>query len=298
MDQIVYIHGVVPPGTRDHTDDYAALHKGLTAELVRRGQPALPDFDDSVTVEWGYAHPKAGDTAVLAKAQQVIAERVDAVTPTDRTSFGSLLFAPAIEPVRDLLQHAWADLVYYVSEKGKARVRDVVWGRLLDAADPDAPLDLTVIGHSAGSLIAVDFLFWLFSGERDEAAFRAMGIDPAKVAAAREHWRVRRLVTLGSPIAPLAIRSVAVTDLLAAGKRMDLRDLGFGRPAHAGADPVWLNVWDRHDVLAYPVAPFYGHGRVVDLYPDHSDSLLGAHMAYWRARSVHRVLADRWDDRG
>ena len=220
---------------------------------------------------------------------------VNAATLSDRTSFSALLLAPAIEPVRGLIQHTWADIVHYVSEKGKARIRNVVWGRMLELIDPHEPTDLTVIGHSAGSLIAVDLLFWLFSHQRDDPAeLRAMGLDPDEVEAAHTNWRVRRLVTFGSPIAALLIRSTAVTDILADDGTLDAADLGLATRCHDGRMPLWLNVWDRHDVLAYPVEPFYTGAEIHDLYPDHSDSLLGSHEAYWHADRVHRIVAEAW----
>ena len=295
MERVVYIHGVVPQGAVDHTTSYRAFRDGLSSRLDAEGHDALPPLADSVTVEWGFPHPLAGDTASLARAQEVITRRVDAATPSDRTSFSALLFAPAIEPVRGLIQHTWADIVHYVSEKGKARIRNVVWGRMLELIDPHEPTDLTVIGHSAGSLIAVDLLFWLFSHQRDDPdELRAMGLDPDEVEAAHTTWRVRRLVTFGSPIAALLIRSTAVTDILAADGTLDAADLGLGTRCHDGQMPLWLNVWDRHDVLAYPVEPFYTGAEIHDLYPDHSDSLLGSHEAYWHADRVHRVIADAW----
>ena len=73
------------------------------------------------------------------------------------------------------------------------------------------------------------------------------------------------------------------------------RDLGLNRLTHAGGDPRWLNVWDRHDVLSYPVRPFCHGGEIVDIYPDHSDSLLGSHEAYWTSPAVHRRLAEEWE---
>lgn len=296
MHTVVYVHGVVPLRGGDHTADYAAFRDGVSEALARMGGAPLPELEDSVTVEWGWAHPLAGSTAALAQAQEVIAARVAAVTPPDATSFGNLLFAPAIAPVRGLIQHTWADIVYLTSERGKARVRHAVWGAVLAQADPRRRLDLTVVGHSAGSLIAHDLLFWLFSGQRDgrDEALREFGLDPADVEAARANWRLRRLVTIGSPIAPLLVRSPAVADLVAAGGTLDAADLGLTRPSHDGRDPVWLNVWDRHDVLSWPVEPFYRGGRIEDLYPDGSDSLLASHEAYWTSAVVHRLLARRW----
>lgn len=296
MEEIVYVHGVVAPRRRSHDADYRSLRDGLSAQLRRRGHDELPPLAASVRVEWGYDHPAAGDTALLARAQALVADRVAAATPRDRTSWRDLPFARAVTPVRELVANAWADLVYYTSEDGKAKVREVVWGQVLRRARPDQPVDLTLVGHSAGSLIVVDFLFWLFSGQRDDADVARMGLDPREVRAAREHWRVRRLVTLGSPLTPLMVRSVHVTAVLAGGGRLDLADLGMDRPAHDGHAPTWCNVWDRHDVLAFPVAPFWTGGRVVDLYPDHSDALVSSHEAYWRSERVHAALAERWDD--
>ncbi|MDH4118388.1 MAG: hypothetical protein OEX04_13855 [Acidimicrobiia bacterium] len=294
MDKLVYIHGVSPRGVTSHRNDYQAFHNGVSAELGRLGRGGLPAFGSAALVEWGTTNSKAGVTAKLAKAQAVIADRVDKATPPDRTSFGHLVFAPAIEPVRKLVGEAWADLTYYVSEKGKIEVRSVVWQRILERVGPENPADLTVIGHSAGSLIAIDFLFWLFSNKRDTEELSEFGIDPADASAAAANWRVRRIVTFGSPIAALMVRSPEVAAILAGNGTLDARSLGLGRKAHDGSTPVWLNLWDRHDVLSFPVAPFYTGANVVDLYPDHSDSLLGSHEGYWRSSSVHRQVAERW----
>jgi len=294
MEFFVYIHGVVSDLERrsDHSVEYRTLHEGISGELVARGHQPLPPFEEAVGVEWGFDVSRAGDTAHLARAQRVIWEGVDAATPRDLTGLGSLLFAPAVGPVRDLVAIAWADLAYYISEHGKGLVRSLIWQEIISRVGADVPADLTVVGHSAGSLIAHDFLFWLFSGDRDQST--APGLTGDLLDAARANWRLRRLVTLGSPLAPLAVRSPAVAALLAGGTRIDSEKIGLGRPDHFGREPVWLNVWDRHDALSYPVAPFYEGRNVVDLYPDHSDSLLSSHNAYWTSARVHRILADNW----
>ena len=301
MEQYVYIHGVVAEQERPvkHTKQYEAIRNGIDRELRKRDGDPLPAIGDSVTVEWGWDTPDAGETRTLAIAQGVIADRVKTATPRDRTGFTSLVFAPAVQPVRDLIMFGWSDIVYYVGKRGKRRVRSLVWNQILEQIDTDQNVDLTIICHSAGTLIAHDFLYWVFSGDRDDPdEIVEQGIDPSKVAAASRNWRVRRLVTFGSPISPLMVRSAHVTDKMAASPsaRLDATKLGLGRSAHSGETPVWLNVWDRHDVLSYPVRPFYAGANIVDLYPDHSDSLRNSHKAYWTASSVHHDLAEHWND--
>jgi len=296
LETVVYIHGVVGERVRErtHRGQYAAMHAGLESNGV-----VLPPFDEAVEIEWGWDTESAGETAMLEVAQQAIQERIDEATPRDRTSLSSLLFAPAIDPVRMLLTLAWSDLIYYVGEKGKKRTRDVVWGEIFRKIGVDWTTDITIIAHSAGSLIAVDFLYWLFSGNRDPEMTAMYDLpDEVAIEKARDNWRVRRFVTFGSPIAPLLVRSADVVDTLAGPGRptLSVEPLGLARQCHDEHDPIWLNVWDRHDVLSYPVEPFYSGGKIIDLYPDVSDSLLGAHDAYFESAGVHKMLADHWND--
>jgi hypothetical protein len=296
VETVVYIHGVVGERrrTQSHRTQYQAMHLGLEEYGA-----TLPSFSEAIQVEWGWDTTHAGATRSLGKAQRVIYDRVKAAAPRDRTGLGSLIFAPAVDPVRDLLTLGWSDIIYYVGSAGKERTRNVVWGEVFRHIGADWQTDITLITHSAGTLIAHDFLFWLFSGERDEE-LQKLDIMPGTddVAMARQNWRIRRFITLGSPLAPTLVRSGELVDTLAArgSQKISMAPLGLAQRTHSGSDPVWLNVWDRHDVLSYPVAPFYTDGKVMDLYPDHSDSLLGAHDAYFESRSVQRLLAEHWGD--
>ena len=110
--------------------------------------------------------------------------------------------------------------------------------------------------------------------------------------AARQNWKVRRFVTLGSPLAPFTVRAPALADKIAR------EDPPWLEPADLGlsGNSLWLNVWDRHDVISYPLAGLYAHnGRVLDLYPDHSDDLRHAHGAFWDSDDVFDMLAQNWD---
>ncbi len=115
---------------------------------------------------------------------------------------------------------------------------------------------------------------------------------------AEANWRLRRLVTMGSPLGPLLVRMPGFVQRLAhqPAPWLDPTDIGLGVQAHSGALPLWLNVWDRHDIVSYPVSGIYGGGdRIRDLYPDISDWPPKAHTRYWKSRKVHRALARFWD---
>ena len=174
------------------------------------------------------------------------------------------------------------------------------------------PISLTLIGHSAGSVVAFDFLFYLFFTNPGN---RHRYIDPARPGATgamnelkklrslaqRDRLRIRRLITFGSPITPLACRSDSVLQLLADNRQLDPAQYGLDRNP-PGFDrltgPRWINLWDKDDAIAWPVEPLMkSTGRappVEDIYVDVSDSTLSAHEAYWRSSRVHKVIAEHW----
>lgn len=285
---LVFIHGLVPEPTRNHTPEYRAIHDGLTGHGVD-----LPPFDgeDVVKVElWWAAGSEAAETSNLAAAQRNLAATLSREVPIrDRLTAGLM------GGLRDLLQYAWADAFFYTSEDGETRTRDDVWKQILYGVPSDDDVDLTIICHSGGTLVAHDFLFYLFSEDRQAA--RAAYVDADRWVNAEQRWRIKRLVTMGSPLAPLMVRSTALVDKFAADPqfRLDLSKLGFDRGTHGGSDCRWLNVWDVHDILSFPVAGMYGGDpRVRDLYPDVGDWPATAHDKYWFENRAHRLLADNW----
>jgi hypothetical protein len=285
-DVFVYIHGVVGRSAGPHRKEYRATQRGLAAAGV-----AVPSVDDSVQVEWGWPTPAARKTGELAIAQERLAMAI-AQSPG-----GDHLTGFLVDPLRELIQYAWADLVYYATPEGEYHARHDVWSQILDLAPTDEVVDLTIISHSLGTLIAHDFLFHLFSGKR-RAQRRAVCGTEELWDIAEANWRLRRLVTLGSPFGPLTIRRAGFVEMLTSqsGPWLDPADIGLDRAAHSGAAPIWLNVWDRHDISSFPVAGIYDAGdRVRDLYPDHSDWPPRAPGRYWKSRKVHKALAEFWN---
>lgn len=286
-DVVVYIHGLVPREPFPHTERYRSFHDGLRARGV-----SLPEFDtpDVIETEFWWSHDGELLTGDLARAQETIGALVP--TGVHRTD---LLTGGLMRGVRELVQYTWADAFYYTSPDGERRTRADLWNQILRAVPHDEAVDLTVVAHSGGALVAVDFLFYLFSGEREDA--RTEYAEADRWRSAEDRWRIDRLVTMGSPLAPLVVRSVDLVDRFAnePGFRLDPASIGFERRTHGGRAPRWLNVWDVHDILSFPVAKLYGDDlRVRDLYPDVGDWPGSVHGRYWTAEGAHRMVAAHW----
>lgn len=288
-DVVVYIHGLVSNIDRSHRHEYEAIHEGVRSYGID-----LPDLDgpDVIEVElWWDADLPYSRTANLAAAQRAIKRAAGSEVPArDR------LTAPLMRGVRELVQYAWADAFFYTSEDGEKRTREDVWKQILYGVAHDEEVDLSIVCHSGGTLVAHDFLFYLFSNDREVS--RTEYVDGDVWAEAEARWRIRRLVTMGSPLAPLMVRSTSLVDKFASdpGFRLDIAKLGFDRGTHAGADSRWLNLWDVHDMLSYPLAGLYGDdSRIRDLFPDVGDWPGSAHDKYWYSDRAHRMLAANWE---
>ena len=108
-------------------------------------------------------------------------------------------------------------------------------------------------------------------------------------------------MTFGSPIAFTIFRNDEILQTLANDGQLDpahygLRsDFGNGLPKLTG--PRWINFWDKDDPISFPIEPLVAESDsdlALDVYSDVSDSLTGAHNAYWDNEGVHREIAVRW----
>ena len=305
VEVVVYIHGV-SSGRKDrlHTEEYDLLHNGIGRYL--------PDDalwpDKYCGVEWGShqpGDPSPSSQQLLTTAQRKLGVRL--MRTVDEQSDGT--FNPArffMEPLRNRTFYGLGDLFYYVSADGKAAVRNAVASQITGfisqqlVSDNDG-LSLTILGHSAGSVVAFDFLFYLFSAAKKAASFAhdaTAGMTALEKRRNAGTLRLRRLVTFGSPIAFTALRSDPVLQLLSKNGRLDPTDYGLtlnfgqGQPLKG---PRWINIWDKDDLASWPVAPLMKRTpAVVDKYPDVSDLLSKAHHAYWGSRDVHEIIGSSW----
>lgn len=323
---LVYIHGVSPLGQEGHDSDYQALHRGIRA--VRA------DFPEWFCgVEWGWR--QSGDASasshqLLSDAERFLGARaLEAVERSGDFTLNPLRIA--VNKFRPLMIHNFSDMFYYVSEDGKNALRFAVAQRIVESVGGSGgasePISLTLLGHSAGSVIAFDFLFFLFFTPRTVEQFiepKKLHAGPSTRSASEDspprvqetldalqrlksmaqsgQLRVRRLFTLGSPVTPLAFRSDAVLHLLSRGRdaRLSLDDYGLLRNDPAFGEPLrgprWVNIWDKDDPIAWPVEPLFSQAgsAVVDRYIDVSDDPAKAHGAYWTSARVHAELARSW----
>jgi len=134
-------------------------------------------------------------------------------------------------------------------------------------AHRDCPL--IVIGHSLGSIIALDFL------KQHGAPFLS---------------HLCGIVTLGSPLA-----------------LWSLQDKDYGQPLTFPGESLssthqslarWINIYDKDDVIAYPLKPINAHFNQ-SVSEDIQINVGGpftswnpfSHQGYWQNREVHRVIA-------
>ena len=197
-------------------------------------------------------------------------------------------------------------MFYYVSSDGKQAVRSAVAKQIIDHIEKQGVndqdlLSLTIVGHSAGSVVGFDFLFYLFSNKKCAKEFCSHDQEISEAMKSLESrikngaLRVRRFITFGSPIALVACRSDAVVQILSDGQRLDAMDYGLKNHIEDGVSeldgPRWLNFWDKDDPISWPVEPLMNVGSLaatLDLYIDVSDSVKKAHSAYWASKYVYR----------
>lgn len=306
---IVYIHGITcncEPGP--HIDEYDKIHNGVGSLL-----PPNSEWHNAVVcrTEWGWNYDKQQSPSshrALNNAQNIFAERVlDKVNSSKDISLNPLRLA--LTPLRNLMLYGFSDLFYYISSEGKLAIRTSICeqiakdiGNLLD--DDDSLISLTLIGHSAGSVIAIDISYYLFSGKIYSFINKQTSPETVKVferlrkKADDQKLRLRRLITLGSPISMMACRKDAVVELLAAGKKIDpaLHGIIDNPKFEKLSGARWINIWEKDDPVALPIEPLMDNSSssVEDVLLHSTNFISKAHNLYWSSSKVHRVIAKKW----
>jgi len=299
---IFYIHGVTPDRMpTPHTSTYRKLHEGIGS--VREDWPSA--FSGA---EWGW-NPGAEtpkDQQLLSQAQNQLGQRVlPAVQNAKDFSLNPARLA--LNQLRDITFYGFSDMFYYTSGTGKEAIRGEIARQVLTEVkrlrDPSGdPVRITLMGHSAGCVIALDLLFHLF--HPNEAPYTQhcyvdqTGREEAETLrqfAQDGHLTLRRLITLGNPLATMAFRHSRVVEAFAAGEKLNPAHYGFVKDDDLPG-PRWMNIWDLDDPLAWPVEPLVDttSGTVKDVYVNVSDWITKAHNAYWESKAVYRAIAERW----
>ena len=308
---LIFVHGVSSDQLgRRHDEEYNSLYEGVRATSSRG---SAWNNAEVCRIEWGWnydgrPHPHSQRSLTIAETmlgQRLLKVIDEAYDPTINP--GRFM----VNSVRPLLVYGFSDMFYYVSSDGKAAVRGALAEQIVSFIDYEnqtshEPISLTLLGHSAGSVIAFDFCFYLFAQED-----RQFVLDPTKglcndkmtrlrSLAQEGKLRIRRLITFGSPISMMAYRNDVVVNLLADGGRLSPAWHGLTQnPAHFGPPlkgPRWINLWDKDDPIAFPVEPLVDNSArtVTDLYVNVSSNIATAHNLYWDHPDVHSAIASHW----
>ena len=316
-EHLIYIHGVSHNNNQSHLELYDQLHDGI---LSKQKSPNVATWRQSkrCNVEWGWNYDKAKDPEadrLLAEAQEQFADKV--LNQTKATTDWSLNPTRLIvQSLRQIMIKGFSDMFYYSSRDGKSSIRETVASQILKCIqqplEADQPISLTFLTHSAGSVIAFDFLFYLFAPEEVVKAheFIELAYDSDTNSTSKDFkklreladsnkLRVRRLVTLGSPISMLSFRSNAVLKILAEGNGLNPSYYGLDKNpeifGNALSEPRWINFWDKDDLISWPVSSLMQKSAAVkDIYLDVGDSIRKSHNQYWSNEAVYENIAARW----
>lgn len=318
---LIFIHGVSQTNNKPHDPSYDKLYKGVGKRLEREFPDKQAQWSQRKPcyVEWGWNYdPPAADPQghrLLAQAQERMAGQIKPLIERARDlTWNPLRFI--LPGLRDLMLQGFSDIVFYASQDGRRGVRSAVASQILetigDVSSSEDPISLTFLGHSAGSVVAFDFLFYLFADDSLVGDRLFVEEDPGnqdqfkklRDLAQAGKLRVRRLITFGSPISMLAFRKNAVLEILADGKKLNPSNYGLTRNPDAFGEPLdgprWINLWDKDDIISWPIEPLMessapGMGSIAqDLYTDVGSLISKTHNAYWKAKKVHSAIAKYW----
>ena len=318
---VFYIHGVTPDKRgRMHTEEYGELHRGVA---VAAGDGSLwPNEFGGAEWGWNYDGGEAKSHKALADAQRIFGGKILNAVKAQR-DFSINPMRPLLGGLRSLVFNGFGDMFYYVSTQGKWAIRWEIAKQLVAHVKKrrgrsKRRVSLTIAAHSAGSIVAFDFLYYLFRSSKSEFLKDANsefatskkdtssrtdqieevneGLNELRDWAKSGDLRLRRLVTFGSPISFLTFRSDALVEILASGDSLDVKSYGLATDFEDSPleGPRWINLWDKDDPIAWPVEPLMESKLVKDIYADVSDLVSAAHNAYWESKLVHNIIGKMW----
>jgi len=294
----VFIHGISPdkdpvPSKQEYQKLFGRVKDKLKAYPEKQKLS-----DEKIFVTWGVPNPpqSGGTNQYLAEVERKIQAKVkEAMGTAYSTPFGLTGY------FRDLLFFGISDLFYYLSADGELDLREHIFGQIARAIQkldkgPEDHFSLTIFGHSAGSVIAHDLLYHLFSDKKHESEkgtdYREE-IDVLRGMVDKGRLRVRRLYTFGSPISLLVLRATSLVNKFRTDKPYKPEVIGFKSDNELGK-PRWVNFWTRHDLASYPVEFLYENeeGLIEDRQISSSLSPISAHTGYWTSDEMADHIAN------
>jgi len=304
---VIFIHGISLKGIyMRHDEYYSGLHhlvqkeqKKLRGEEPSKGKTSYwPEKYIGIEWGWGTGEPQQSIDRFLSRAENWIAEGVLetverqrdwTLNPMRLATFG----------MREMILYGLTSIFYYALEEGEKSVRTSVFKKILselkNTGSSFENLSMTFLCHSAGSVIAHDFLFALFNSQKvtQSEAFLP-GLRELRKKAQKGRIRLRRFYTFGSPLTPLLLRSNSVVKRFAEENTLDPKEIGI-LPFRDLQDPRWINFWEKDDILSFPIGPLYGNPNCIeDYHPGIPGFLSKAHSAYWESEKLARRIAETY----
>ena len=319
-----------------HSGDYKRLKNGIEAHLLSAKKKVWKEGLHCFT-EWGWEYKESdaknlGKSHRLKDAQHYIAQRQFQFIK-NRIGFS---FFPQ-KRLRTIALYGLSDAFYYLSTDGQKSVRARIYNQLYNQIEPiivdlKNQIALTIIGHSAGSIVAFDIMNFLGSDisvdelesqqkelEKKQERLRRRQLQQSspytkgqavirdtldvvksqlKLASLSRSARIlpRFLITMGSPLSMIYLRSDENVDALAYGMKVNYNTLGpFNMDS--GAEFKWINFWDKNDFISYPVSPLFTDSpQIIDVHVRSAWNPLKSHTNYWKSQNVHKNIAIHWQD--
>lgn len=311
----IFIHGITPernPAKKADNPEaqFDTLLRNIQDRLEAHNKRTL---DDAIKILWNWT---LSDTAPwyedqkLAKAERILGDWIDESERKVSPAYWPhlLLWKLFYKLGRDIMLYGFSDALYYVSRDGEKTVREHVFkdlsnqliNQLSQNGEGNTRISLTLFGHSAGSLIAHDFLYHLFREQKSSDAveeidtLRSLAGEGEKQGNNEQPYprlRVRRLYTFGSPITPWFIRANSLLNKVLAKEPLKVTDLGF-YTEDALSNPRWVNFWVVTDVAAFPLSFLYDNQEVVqDQYINPGLFFPSTHGSYWNSKEMAEHIA-------
>ena len=288
MYHIIFVHGISPSIINtDYTQPFkdkllAKLHSEINLQNI-----LLPsNLDNFITFEnVNYSAIGQAEEDIVLNAYEK--EKITLYNPLDKI-IGNIGF----DSLRRDIITSLSDVLIYESDFWREKIRTL----LLDKINPYIKINepVTVIGHSLGSVVAFDTLYY---NSRH---------NPLWLAA---KFKVRNLFTLGSPIALFSLELDNTTgvpkpryipmDNMPSNLDPRNTNLDLNLTHEKG---VWYNFLDAQDLIAYPLKElFLNKFNVKDILVQTGTLPVSAHTKYWKNdeivnQVVKRIIKDITDN--
>lgn len=287
----VFIRGITPVSKPLKQD---AQHKGLlnliNIALKKRGKMLF--VERPLNIEWGWDNGQKHNDRYLAEAQLILGNVTNSITK----KINDLSFNP-FRILNNRLRHVFvagfSDMFYYISSDGEKSVRRTIFNKLSEEIHKrisEKKISLTILAHSAGSVIAHDILFHLFGRKRESMD----AINKLRKLIMNKELRIRKFYTFGSPLTPMIFRADSLLMKVIKKEKINPEDIGFLYHDNL-TNPRWVNFWDKDDIASFPIEFLYetnnGEKVVEDKYLDLGDRFPWVHSRYWKDYRIADYIA-------